>query len=54
MDKSIVDKLAVQERREYMRQWRSDNKERVKKHQQDYWRRKAAAKIANTERVTIP
>lgn len=30
-------------RNEYLREWRKANAEKVKKHQQQYWERKAAA-----------
>lgn len=36
-----IEEMAMQERREYMRKWRANNKERIKKHQSDYWKRKA-------------
>lgn len=32
---------AIKVRIEYMRKWRSDNKDKVKKHQVTYWENKA-------------
>lgn len=40
-----IDELAAAERREYQRKWRADNRDRVKKHQSDYWKRRAAKKL---------
>ena len=39
-------------RREYMRNWRRNNKERCKKHTMDYWARKAAQQQAEQENGT--
>ena len=36
-----IEELARQERLEYFRTWRANNKERVKQHNENYWRRKA-------------
>lgn len=33
---------ASKAKREYMRKWRAENKDRIKAHQQKYWERKAA------------
>jgi len=43
-----LDEKAKQERRAYMKEWRSKNKDKVKKHQQNYWLKKAMQK-AETE-----
>ena len=47
--KKKIEELAAEERREYFRQWRLANKEKVKKHSSDYWKRKAARKLAKQE-----
>ena len=46
-----VDNLAIQERREYQKQWRQKNPDRVKKHTDDYWKRRAEKKLAEQEKV---
>lgn len=40
---------AIEARRAYKREWNRRNRDRVKKHQRDYWERKAAAIKANTD-----
>ncbi|MCL2366659.1 MAG: phosphatase [Oscillospiraceae bacterium] len=44
-----LEEMAAIERREYQRKWRSENPDRVRKHTADYWRRKAAKKLAKQE-----
>lgn len=39
-----IDEAARQARNEYQRNWRAANKEKVRKSNADYWRRKAMAK----------
>jgi hypothetical protein len=39
-----LSKEARQARNEYMREWRRKNKDKVKKHQEDYWERQASNK----------
>ena len=46
MKETRLDDLAVQERREYQRKWRAANKEKVRKHNADYWKNRAAKKLA--------
>jgi len=36
-----MDELAVKARREYQREWRRKNKDKVKQHQKDFWLRQA-------------
>ncbi len=36
-----LEKLAVEARREYLREWRKKNKEKVAEYQKRYWARKA-------------
>lgn len=44
-----VEEMAKEERREYQRRWRSANREKTKKHQNDYWKRKAMQKIEDNK-----
>ena len=36
-----LSKEARQARNEYMREWRRKNKDKIKKHQENYWEKKA-------------
>lgn len=40
---------AIEARRQYKREWNRRNRDKVKKHQRDYWERKAATIKANTD-----
>lgn len=44
---SAIDDKAAEIRRDYYRQWRAANKERVKQHNQNYWKKKALEAINN-------
>lgn len=44
---SAIDDKAAEIRRDYYRQWRAANKERIKQHNQNYWRKKASKVINN-------
>lgn len=49
MSMKNLEQLAADERREYMRKWRAANREKVKKHNADYWRRRAERKAQEGE-----
>lgn len=36
-----LEELAKEQRREYQRKWRANNKDKVRKHANDYWMRRA-------------
>ncbi len=42
METMALRERAKEERREYFRQWRAKNKDKVKKYNQCYWERRAA------------
>ncbi len=48
MSDAEIERLAKEERNAYFRNYRKNNKERIKKHQSDYWKRKAEQR-ANAE-----
>ena len=50
MTQCRAEDIGTMERREYQRKWRANNKEKVKQHQADYWRRKAEKKQAKQEK----
>lgn len=40
-----IDQLARAERLAYLRAWRAKNKDKVKKHNSNYWKRRAEKKL---------
>lgn len=40
-----IEEMARSERREYFRKWRAANPDKVKKHNEDYWKKKAEQKL---------
>lgn len=52
MCQSELEEKARQERKAYMKKWRAENKDKVKKHQQTYWQRKAQKKADAEEEST--
>lgn len=44
-----IDELAEEEKRKYFRQWRAKNKDKVKKSNQNYWRKKAEQSLKEKE-----
>lgn len=47
-----IDELIKREKREYHKQWRANNKDKVKQHNKTYWQKKALEKLA-TKDVTM-
>lgn len=41
MDDKRLEAAAQEEKREYFRQWRKNNPDKVKKHNENYWRKRA-------------
>ena len=46
---AALNERAAEERREYYRQWRAKNKDKVRENNRRYWERKAAKKEAAQE-----
>lgn len=44
MAATTLEKRAAEERREYYRQWRAKNKDKVRENNRRYWERRAAKK----------
>lgn len=42
--KQSIEQLAREERNAYMRKWRSENKDKVRKHNAAYWKRRVEKK----------
>ena len=45
MDDKKLEAVAQEEKREYFRQWRKNNPDKVKKHNENYWRKRAEKRI---------
>ena len=50
MDTRNIREAAAAERREYMRKWRAENRDKVRKHTDDYWMRRAEKRLAAQEK----
>lgn len=50
MDKEkTIEEIAREERLAYFKEWRANNKDKVKKHNQTYWQKRAKRKIEEYE-----
>ena len=45
MDDKKLEAAAQEEKREYFRQWRKNNPDKVKKHNENYWRKRAEMRL---------
>ena len=45
----MVDNAVKEAQREYFREWRAKNPDKVKNHRANYWRRKAEQKLAEAK-----
>lgn len=45
MNEKKLEDAARKERLEYFRQWRKDNPKKVKKHNENYWKKRALARM---------
>ena len=52
MDNKTIEELARQARLAYFREWRANNKEKVKQHNANYWKRRAERILAEQEKKT--
>ena len=43
--KQDIDELAKEMRRDYYRKWRAANKDKVRRHNANYWRKKAEQRL---------
>lgn len=48
MNKSI-EQIAKEEKKAYLQEWRRNNKDKVKKHNANYWKRRAEKKLKEQE-----
>lgn len=53
MAATTLEKRAAEERREYYRQWRAKNKDKVRESNRRYWERRAAKKAAEAEQEAV-
>lgn len=49
MDEQRIEELAQRERKEYYKQWRANNRDKIKKHRENYWRKRALQRMQNEE-----
>lgn len=49
MSQKKIELEAAEARREYQREWRRRNPDRVKRYNADFWKRKAAQRLAEKE-----
>jgi hypothetical protein len=52
MAKKLLDKAAAEARRDYFREWRRKNSDKVKKYNENYLRKRAAAAAEAKENTT--
>lgn len=45
MDDKKLEAAAREEKREYFRQWRRNNPDKVRKHNENYWRKRAEKRL---------
>jgi hypothetical protein len=45
MDDRKLEAAAREEKREYFRQWRRNNPDKVRKHNENYWRKRAEKRL---------
>ena len=50
MDNHKLDEAAKNERREYYRRWRAENKDKVRQHNRNYWERRAMKRKQEEEK----
>ena len=48
-----IEEVARQERLEYMRHWRAEHKDSVKKSNAAYWQRRAEKRLASAEKSLV-
>ena len=44
-NQKTLEELALEERRAYFREWRANNKDKVKKHKATYWEKRAKRRL---------
>lgn len=53
MATTTLQERAAEERREYFRQWRAKNKDKVRENNRRYWERRAEKKAAEAEQEAV-
>ena len=54
MKKINLDELAKAKQRAYLREWRTKNRDKVKKHNEDYWKNRALKELTREEKEKNP
>lgn len=50
---NTTEEVAATIRREYYRKWRAANKDKVRQHNENYWRRKAEKQLQQNAKVEV-
>lgn len=45
MNKPTIEELVLQERKAYFKDWRARNKDKVRKNNQNYWKKRAEKRL---------
>lgn len=52
MNNQNVESIVAEEKREYFKQWRANNKDKIKKYNANYWRKRALTRGAATNNIS--
>ena len=50
-NQKTLEELALEERRAYFREWRANNKDKVKKHNATYWEKRAKRRLEEQQQT---
>jgi hypothetical protein len=48
---TTIESVIAEERKAYFKEWRAKNKDKVKQHNQNYWRKRAEQKLAEQQKA---
>lgn len=48
---ATIESVIAEERKAYFKEWRAKNKDKVRQHNQNYWRKRAEQRIAASNKV---
>lgn len=50
MNKPTIEELVLQERKAYFKDWRARNKDKVRKNNQNYWKKRVEKRLKESEK----
>lgn len=50
MSNTSMEELIVQERKAYFKEWRAKNKDKVRKNNQNYWKKRVEKRLKESEK----